>query len=677
MRTLLLSSLFITATCALGQTTLTYPDMVNRLTDLEHIATLPPPGETTAQWSSYDRRSRYDEASGNYVGWDANGDNDGHLRKEGDQYVLAEMTGPGCIWRIWSARPEQGRVRIYLDGASEPAVDLPFQDYFSGKAAPFNRPALVYTVAQGWNNYTPIPYAKSCKIVAEPGWGAYYQFVYTTFAPGTQLPTFSRELSPADQAALDRANQALAECGARAPRAYPNAVVSRDYAELSAGSEVSERLYGPAAIVGVRLRPLHLPRSPDDRSILREVFIEARWDDEDEPAVAVPLGDFFGTAPGFNAYRSLPLGMTEDGWMYSHWFMPFARSADVTLRNEGQTDRSFEFELVVADLPRPANQYARFHCKWHRDIFLPPEPERRAIDWTMLTTQGRGRYVGVMLHIWNPRGQWWGEGDEKFHVDGEKFPSTIGTGSEDYFGYAWCDPSLFEHALHNQTYNTGNNRGHISVNRWHVADQVPFQKSFEAYIEKYFPNSRPTLYAATAYWYLAPGGLDPYPAASPAERVGYWDDALAAPRVVPGALEGEELRILRRTAGNPHPQELSGFGDQWSGDAHLWWIQAKPGDQLALAVPVAQAGRYRLLAQFTKAPDYGIAQLSLNGRKLGEPRDFYAENVIPTGEVELGVFELPAGQAELLVEITGANSRAVQRFMFGLDYLNLTPVPNP
>ena len=66
----------------------------------------------------------------------------------------------------------------------------------------------------------------------------------------------------------------------------------------------------------------------------------------------------------------------------------------------------------------------------------------------MLQTEGRGRFCGVMLHVWNPRGGWWGEGDEKFFVDGEKFPSTFGTGSEDYFGYAWCDPHLFQRAYH-------------------------------------------------------------------------------------------------------------------------------------------------------------------------------------------------------------------------------------
>ena len=78
-------------------------------------------------------------------------------------------------------------------------------------------------------------------------------------------------------------------------------------------------------------------------------------------------------------------------------------------------------------------------------------------------------------------GPWWGEGDEKFFVDGEKFPSTFGTGSEDYFGYAWSNPTLFQHAYHNQPIAMGN-KGHIVVNRWHVSDNVPFQTGFEAAI---------------------------------------------------------------------------------------------------------------------------------------------------------------------------------------------------
>src|SRR5205823_4485900 len=86
--------------------TLTYIDLVHRLTDLEYLATLPQPGEKCALFSSYDRKSRYDSATGKYMDWDANADGGGIIRKEGNKEVLAEMQGPGCIWRIWSATPQ-------------------------------------------------------------------------------------------------------------------------------------------------------------------------------------------------------------------------------------------------------------------------------------------------------------------------------------------------------------------------------------------------------------------------------------------------------------------------------------------------------------------------------------------------------------------------------------------
>src|SRR5262245_14664595 len=112
---------------AVAAPSLTYLDLIKRLTDLEYLATLPRPGDTMAEWTSYDRKSKYDAATRKYVGWDANGDGDGIIRKEGKELVLAEMEGPGCLWRIWSAAPKKGHVRIYLDGATEPAVDLPFE----------------------------------------------------------------------------------------------------------------------------------------------------------------------------------------------------------------------------------------------------------------------------------------------------------------------------------------------------------------------------------------------------------------------------------------------------------------------------------------------------------------------------------------------------------------------
>lgn len=105
------------ATTRAADGSLSYVDLVHRLTDLEYLAAIPVAGEQCAQWSSYDRRSRYDAVKEKYVNWDANGDGNGIIRKEGDVSVLAEMAGPGCIWRIWSATPGDGHVRIYLDDA--------------------------------------------------------------------------------------------------------------------------------------------------------------------------------------------------------------------------------------------------------------------------------------------------------------------------------------------------------------------------------------------------------------------------------------------------------------------------------------------------------------------------------------------------------------------------------
>ncbi len=666
-----LISLIACSSVVAAEQSLTYVDLVHRLTDLEYLATLPAPGEQGAQWSSYDRRSRYDEATGKYVDWDANGDGSGIIRKEGDQLVLAEMEGPGCIWRIWSAQPKDGRVRIYLDGASEPAVDLPFVGYFDRNNAPFTRPALVHTVARGWNNYTPIPYQKSCRIIAGPNWGLYYHFTYASYPKGTQVPTFKRELTSDESAALDQANEILSRCDSDAASRRPDEKLVTKSLIIGGGKTAQvARLTGPEAITRIRVR-LKLPAPPADRDLLRTLAIQIKWDGEKDPAVWAPLSDFFGTV-GANNYRSLPLGHSGDEWWYCCWYMPFGKEALIELVNDGKTDQSVTFEVTHAPLGKPLARLARFHAKWHRDAFPPAEPERR-IDWPIVKTEGAGRFVGVMLHVWNPRGGWWGEGDEKFFVDGEKFPSTFGTGSEDYFGYAWGNPTLFENAYHNQTFNDGNNRGHVALNRWHITDNVPFPKSFEGCIEKYFPNQRPALYAATAYWYLAPGGKDPYGPAPLSERVGYWTKVEALK--VKGVLEGERLKVLAKTGGNPQEQDMSGFDGQWSNDAHLWWTEAKPGDKLELALPVSMTGKYKLSLQLTKAPDYAIVQLYLDSQKLGDSIDLYHASVVPTGALPLGTRELAAGQHKLTVEILGANDKALKRYMFGLDYVKLEPVP--
>jgi hypothetical protein len=492
---------------------------------MERLAVLPVPGEKCAQWSSYDRKSQYNSATDTYEGWDANGDGSGLIREENGQLVLAEMEGPGVLWRIWSALPKDGHVKIFLDGQEQPVVDLPFKKYFDGTAKPFTRKNLVYTAAKGVNSYIPIPYQKSCKIVAEKNWGLYYHFTYTTYPKDTRLPTFTRDLTADDAAALDRADKLLEQCGSDPAGQRVGQTTEQVKVTVGPGETVKVAdLKGARAITGLSVK-MDVPQATDEFGVLRELALRISWDDEAQPSVWSPLGDFFGTAPGVSLYQSLPLGMTTNGF-YSHWYMPFGQRALVELTNDGQEERTVAFTLTHAPLTRPIASLGRFNARWHRDADLDA---KRPIDWTILKTEGRGRFCGVMLYIWNPLGGWWGEGDEKFFVDGEKLPSTFGTGSEDYFGYAWCSCEYFNRPYHNQTVSVASNGcanprpaesgGHIANNRFHIGDNIPFNTSFLAAIEKYFSNERLTHYACVAYWYQEPTAAARAPLAPLAERL--------------------------------------------------------------------------------------------------------------------------------------------------------------
>jgi hypothetical protein len=669
---------------------MTYPDLVDRLTDLRHLATTAPVGEKTELASSYDRHSVYDAEHDKYIGWDANSDGDcgGEALQAHDsegRLVMADLKGPGCIWRIWTATVGPGHVKIYLDGSATPAVDLPWSAYFDGKHEPFTRPNIVYHTGPvdtdqesgGWNNYTPIPFAKSCRIVADKGWGSYYHFNYTRFAPGTVVPTFALPLSTADGAALDAADAKLGACGVDPAGPRAGEQTQRVSVTLPPGQEtILAELPGEGAITGLRLKfdagqvPTELEAK---RRFAREIAVRMAWDGEKEPAVWTPLGDFFGSGSGVMAHRNLPSGLTEDGTWYSYWYMPFARGARLALDNDGDRAVSLQAEIVHAPLAQPASSLLRFHAKWHRDAFLPTRPDR-AIDWTMLKTEGRGRFVGTQLHVWSPINGWWGEGDEKFFVDGEKFPSTFGTGSEDYFGYAWGRKELFDRPFHSQTFNEDDSRGNVSVNRWHISDSVPFQRSFEGDIEKYYPNNRPALYADTVFWYLAPGGRDPYRPVPVAERVGYWEGPYVYHE--PDSIEGEDMKPVVVPKHAPRIEDMTAAtealrtfnGDRnWGGNAQLFWPAQAVGEELKLGFEVAQTHTYDLMAHLTHGPGYGIVQLEIDGGKWSDPVDLYSDRLMPGGMGWHRVM-LEKGRHVLCIRVTGRNP-ASSGYAFGLDYL--------
>jgi hypothetical protein len=327
---------------------------------------------------------------------------------------------------------------------------------------------------------------------------------------------------------------------------------------------------------------------------------------------------------------------------------------------------------VRAPLEGPPSRFALFHAKWHRTE-LPPRSDRQP-DWTLLKTEGRGRFVGTQLHVvrnWEP---WWGEGDNKFFIDGEKFPSTFGTGSEDYFGYAWGSRELFGYPYSGQPLNDAHNTSNY---RYHLADSVPFQRSFEGAIEKYIPDDSACQYAATVYWYLAPGGSDPYRPKSLAERLDYW----LHPKLDPNLIEAEGMgrgkgslvwRVIWMwdlNAGLPSPIYLSGAC------AAVWAANAA-GESVDLKFHVAHPGRYRIWMRFLKEPGGGTFRFVLNGTDLGRPEDFYAPQWTGSRPLELGTADLAAGDQKLTIAFgdavaAGSPAEAV------IDYFRLEPVAAP
>lgn len=126
-------------------------------------------------------------------------------------------------------------------------------------------------------------------------------------------------------------------------------------------------------------------------------------------------------------------------------------------------------------------------------------------DISFVSLQGKGVYAGDGVVINNTVDAWWGEGDEKIYVDGETFPSSFGTGTEDYFGYAWGRPEPFSHPLISQPLGAGNLQSGVSVNmRYRNLDAIPFSKSIKSDIELWHWVKTTIDYSMVSYYYKLP-----------------------------------------------------------------------------------------------------------------------------------------------------------------------------
>jgi hypothetical protein len=644
--------------------------LLREMVDFDLLTRRPDPYYKTAQASSYDRRSTT-TADQTTEGWYANGDWGKYVRTEQNdgrtEYVMADLAGPGAVVRVWSANPF-GTVRFYFDGETTPRIECKTRDLLTGQFG-LMKPPFGYSALRGTDLYFPIPYAKSLKVTVDDtdennATRMYYHVGYRTFAPGTQVQSFDMDGIYLDEVArvaklLDDPDSRRLPTGTETRRTAV-AVPARD----SLAIELERR--SPGAITELVIAPIrpNLPANPrwsDPRQVhnlLRTLFLSLSFDGK--RTVMVPVADFFGSPPAGAAYRSFPMEVRENGEMVCRFWMPFREKATVELVNAGPVAFYGEVQIKVSPYRWSAGS-RYFHSQWVADR----GSTRPFRDFEFLNVNGEGHYVGSTLYVGNTVPGWWGEGDEKVWVDGESFPSTFGTGTEDYYGYAWSDPRPYDKIPYHTQPNAGTpgNFGHISNNRFHVLDPITFERSLKFDMEIWHWVECHATYAATSYWYATAES------SAPAEIDASLLDAeeLLPPAPVEGAIEGEKMRVVERTGGTSENQ--GGFWNLSNGE-QVWWMDGKPGDRLVLEFEVPMSGTYNVVANLCHAADYGVHEVFVNGTRAGE-FDFYGTGV-NWKKLSLGSHTLTRGPARIEVRVVRSNPLAnPKRHMFGLDYILL------
>ena len=224
----------------------------------------------------------------------------------------------------------------------------------------------------------------------------------------------------------------------------------------------------------------------------RCLILRFYWDDEESPSIEVPLGDFF--CNGWTDYcqvNSLPISVNPHSAFNSYWEMPFRKRARITIENLLDKDVQPLFYQVSYTLTDVPEDVGYLHAQWRRNNPLPYKEVHTLLD----NVKGMGHYVGAYM-AWgsNNRG-WWGEGEIKFYMDGDgEFPTVCGTGTEDYFGGAWCfgHPDG-EYSAYTTPYlgmpqvimpdGFYQSQQRFGLYRWHIQDPIRFEEELRVTIQ--------------------------------------------------------------------------------------------------------------------------------------------------------------------------------------------------
>jgi len=255
----------------------------------------------------------------------------------------------------------------------------------------------------------------------------------------------------------------------------------------------------------------------------RYSVIRMYWDDEAEPSVECPVGDFFCMGWGeYSPLSSLAVCVNPGSAFNCYWPMPFRKKCRITMENLNDAEAMtlyYQIDYTLTEVPSDAGY---FHAQFRRT-----NPNTTSVYTIADGIKGKGQFVGVYLAWGVNNNGWWGEGEIKFYIDGDnKFPTICGTGTEDYFCGSYnfdrngkytefCTPysGLVQVIRPDGTYKSQQRFG---LYRWHIADPIRFEKDLKITIQdlgwhqggRYLQQQSDI--SSVCFWYQA-NPHEPYP----------------------------------------------------------------------------------------------------------------------------------------------------------------------
>lgn len=239
------------------------------------------------------------------------------------------------------------------------------------------------------------------------------------------------------------------------------------------------------------------------------------WDDEQEPSVEVPVGDFFGMGWGeYAPLNSQPVTVNPGSAFNSFWVMPFRKKCRITMENISAEEMVlfYQIDYTLTEVPEDA---AYFHAQFRRS-----NPTEGSLFTLVDGIKGKGHYVGTYMAWQVNNNGWWGEGEIKFYMDDDrKWPTINGTGTEDYFlgSYNFENKRTNEYEAYSTAYaglhqiirpdGLYRSQMRFGMYRWHILDPIRFEKELKVTIQdlgwrsnhRYLPQQSDV--SAVTYWY--------------------------------------------------------------------------------------------------------------------------------------------------------------------------------